>query len=359
MAGRSSGGAPPRGRKRLADQFLLDGVAPKTPVGRAAGLILIERARPLFALEAKAVSGEDMDAVHDMRVSSRRVREALALFAPVYPAKDLRRWQKALRRVTASLGAVRDADVFIDAFTALAASSRSDEQRVALAYLIGLRQGERTVRLERMERRISRLDLARSRKDFARFARRPRKVVLARAPLAELAARAIPERAATAFGFLGAALTPQNVESQHAMRIAMKRLRYAMESLACVLGRDFDPLYRAARSFQDALGELHDVDVFVGAVRAARSDPRAAAAGVSEAGLDGVLARLAAERRRRFAAFRTLAGRQREATTRARLEKALAAALTAPVEAESAVAEVPAAEPPSAEVPAAPPEAAS
>jgi CHAD domain-containing protein len=158
--------------------------------------------------------------------------------------------------------------------------------------------------------------------------------VLALAPLAELAARALPERADTAFGFLDAALAPHNVESQHAMRIAMKRLRYAMESVACVLGGDFDPLYRTARSFQDALGELHDVDVFAEAVRTAKSDPDAAAAGVSEAGLDGVLARLAAERRRRFAAFKALAGRQREATVRARLGKALAAALTASAQGE-------------------------
>lgn len=330
MAGRSSDGAPSRPRKRLADQFLLDGVEPKTPVGRAAGRILIERAQPLFALEPKVLSGEDMDAVHDMRVASRRVREALALFAPIYPSKESRRWQKVVGKVTSSLGAVRDADVLIDALTALAAGSRSAEERVALAYLTGLQQGERAHRLARMARGVSRLDLAGHRKDLARFARRPRKVVLAREPLAELAARAIPERADTAFGFLDAALAPQNMESQHAMRIAMKRLRYAMECLACVLDRDFDPLYRTARGFQDALGELHDVDVFADAVRAAGSDPRAAAAGVSEAGLDGVLARLATERRRRFAAFKTLAGRQGEATVRARLDKALAAALTMP-----------------------------
>jgi CHAD domain-containing protein len=327
VAGRSSGGPPPRPRKRLADPFLLAGVAPKTPVGRAAGRILADRSGPLFRLEARASSSDDADAVHDMRVASRRMREALGLFAPVYPAKDLRRWQKTVRKVTASLGAVRDADVFIDAFAGLLASSPSGAERVALAYLIGLRQGERKIVRERMGRRISRLGLAKSRKDFVRFAGRPRKVVLARAPLTELAARALPERAETAFGFLGAALTPENVESQHAMRIAMKRLRYAMESLACVLGPDFDPLYRAVRGFQDALGELHDADVFAEAVRAARADERVLAAGVTAAGLDGVSARLAAERKRRFAAFKTLAGRHPEAAVRARLEKALAAAL--------------------------------
>lgn len=329
MAGPSSGGAPPRPRKRLADQFLLEGVASKTPVGQAAGRILTDRSGPLFRLEARALSGEDIDAVHDMRVASRRLREALGLFAPVYPAKELRRWQKAVRRVTASLGAVRDADVFIDAFAGLLASSPSDEERVALAYLIGLRQGERTILRDQMAKRISRLGLAKSRKDFVRFAGRPRGVVLARAPLAELAVRALPERADTAFGFLGAALAPENVESQHAMRIAMKRLRYAMESLACALGRDFDPLYRVARGFQDALGELHDADVFAAAVREARADEGVMAAGVTVTGLDGVLARLASARQRRFAAFKTLAGRHPETTVRARFDKALAAALTA------------------------------
>lgn len=326
MAGRSSGVTRPRARKRLADQFLVEGVTPTTPVGRAAGWILSDRCRPLFELETKVLSGQDADAVHDMRVASRRVREALALFAPVYPSKELRHWQKIVGKVTSSLGAVRDVDVFVDALSELAAGSRSAEERVGFAYLIGLQQGERAHRLARMAKGVSRLDLAGHRKDLVRLARRPRKVVAARAPLAELAARALPERVETAFGFLGSALAPENVESQHAMRIAMKRLRYAMECLACVLDRDFDPLYRTARGFQDALGELHDVDVFADAVRAAGSDPRAAAAGVSQVGLDGVLGRLTQERARRFGVFKAFAGRHREAAVRARLEKALARA---------------------------------
>ena len=47
----------------------------------------------------------------------------------------------------------------------------------------------------------------------------------------------------------------------HEMRIAAKRLRYAMELFASALGPDVDWCIDAVKEFQEIVGEIHDADV--------------------------------------------------------------------------------------------------
>jgi len=53
----------------------------------------------------------------------------------------------------------------------------------------------------------------------------------------------------------------------HAMRIAAKRLRYAMELFSAVLGPDVDGCLDAIKEFQEIAGEIHDADVRAGMLR--------------------------------------------------------------------------------------------
>lgn len=278
-------------------------IGPATPVSVAAAEILAAKAVPFFSLEEAVVGGRDMDAVHDMRVASRRLRAALSVFRPYLPTKGRKRWTRVARAVTRALGAVRDADVFIAEFSALAASTHAEEERVTLAYLLGRRHGERTRDLATMRDVLASLDLAAGRSAFLRFAAGARG---AGTPLRELAAEIVEARLAALAAHLPEALEPDNTEVQHAMRIAAKRLRYAIETLRPCFGRGADEVLSVLRAFQDALGELHDRDVFLAAVAEAAKDPDAAAAGVAASGLDAVTERLTGERAERFTAFRDL-----------------------------------------------------
>ena len=56
--------------------------------------------------------GEDPEELHDMRVSTRRMRMALRVFADYLDPDVLRPVLKGLRRTGRTLGAVRDLDVF-------------------------------------------------------------------------------------------------------------------------------------------------------------------------------------------------------------------------------------------------------
>lgn len=57
---------------------------------------------------------------------------------------------------------------------------------------------------------------------------------------------------------------PESKEGHHEMRIAAKRLRYTMEVYSPLLEGELMPAIITMRNFQDALGELHDTDVWIG-----------------------------------------------------------------------------------------------
>jgi CHAD domain-containing protein len=61
-----------------------------------------------------------------------------------------------------------------------------------------------------------------------------------------------------------------DADALHCLRIAYKRLRYTAETFASVLPSDLASLAQPAAKFQGKLGRLHDVDMAIVSVRAAR-----------------------------------------------------------------------------------------
>ena len=57
---------------------------------------------------------EDIEYVHKMRVTSRRIRAAMPLFKECFPKKRYKKWLNEIKKVTQFLGAARDLDVQID-----------------------------------------------------------------------------------------------------------------------------------------------------------------------------------------------------------------------------------------------------
>jgi len=80
-----------------------------TLAGFAAGA-LSELRESLLSFESPAMSG-DVDAVHDMRVTSRRMRVALNNFASCLPREYRKELRTELSNLADALGKVRDLDV--------------------------------------------------------------------------------------------------------------------------------------------------------------------------------------------------------------------------------------------------------
>lgn len=74
----------------------------------------------LFGYETAARTGE-VDAVHDMRVTTRRLRVALSNFAVCLPTELRREFKFRLEQIADALGRVRDLDVMLEALVSLEA----------------------------------------------------------------------------------------------------------------------------------------------------------------------------------------------------------------------------------------------
>jgi len=290
----------------MDQRFAVEGVDAHSSLRQAAPAILLAKAEPLFELEAAASGGTDMDAVHDMRVASRRLRESMRLLSPLYPPAAFSAWYKRVRRVTRALGPVRDSDVFIDAFSRLNRSLDAGGQH-AVAFLVGFRMGQRERQLELLQRALGSLDLAESRRSFARLVRAPKSGAESQRALSTFAHAAVAERISAVYGLMPAAIDEANVEAQHALRITFKRLRYAVEVFAPCYCDDFDALHDTLTAFQDELGDLHDLHVFLDMVCEPERRAAAEAAGVSAEGLAAVEAQLEKKARREFSQFAKLA----------------------------------------------------
>jgi CHAD domain-containing protein len=220
------------------------------------------------ALRKQKQARKDLDekSIHDLRVALRRCRSLAEGFSTLDPHLAWRQLEKVCKKQQRGLTDLRDTQVMRE----LAERLRLDDGRAGAILAAELK------RRERLARRCARKTLeAFPRKLWKRWLRElpvraemipvgePRLVVMALERLTrarELERRWRKTHSATAW---------------HRTRVAIKRLRYTLES--------FLPNQRAAskkrlRGLQDILGEGHDLDVLRGYVRtvarATRISPR-------------------------------------------------------------------------------------
>lgn len=286
----------------MGGRFEVQGVGAATPLGEAAPLILRSKAAPLFDLEPVVRTEADEESVHGMRVASRRMREAMRLLAPLYRRRTLDPWKDRVRTITRTLGPVRDADVFVEAIGTLS-SGLSGGGRRAVAFLVGYSLGRRERDLELLRAGLSEIAIGGERQSFERAASRVRDADISRRPLSWLAHSAIRARVDEVVVRQQQVCADGDDDQHHALRIAYKRLRYATEVFMPCYGSRFDGLYDVLSAYQDALGDLHDAQVFSAVIADRYEDGSVARAGVRGSDIDAVHAALvprADEARGRF-----------------------------------------------------------
>ncbi len=227
---------------------------------------VLDRVRAVRALVAPVRKAKDPEAVHDMRVASRRLRAALALFGPCLP-RPAGEWRKAIRKVTRALGRARDLDVQIATVLAAQRKRGHTSWRAGMERLLaGLRRRRRAAQgkvnraLTRMVRSGILDEMERSLKAPAGAGPGDRADQAGPYRLAEGAIRPLLDELES---FDADLLCPTAVRRHHAMRIAAKRLRYSLEVFEPLYGPALGPSLRAARDMQTLLGDLHDCDVWV------------------------------------------------------------------------------------------------
>lgn len=222
--------------------------------------VVTTRSATLAAALPLALAGERAG-VHQARVASRRLREVL----PVLDAgpRVLRAATRAVRRVTRALGPVRELDVS----QALADELLSAQPLHPVA-AASLRRALAAARAEAMRAARTRLSERRVAKLATRLdAVEEVRASAARPAIASAAAR-VSRRAARARRLTEALGVLYEPEQLHAVRIALKRWRYALEVLTELRRAKSPATLVGLRRLQDLLGRAHDLHVLGEHVRA-------------------------------------------------------------------------------------------
>ncbi len=215
-------------------------------------------------------TGDAVEAVHQMRVAMRRLRSALGLFGKAFPCSEFEALRLESKRIATQLGEARDWDVFVmrlskGALQRFAGEPGFDrlivtaEGKAAAAHsTVAQFGGEPSV--TRFALRLERLAASRGWREGAVEAT----LAALDEPLGTFARRTLAalDRKVRRRGRHVRSLKP---EARHALRIAMKHMRYATEFFGGLFhpGAAVEHYVRTAADLQDRLGELNDAAIAV------------------------------------------------------------------------------------------------
>ena len=262
----------------------------------------------------------DIRALHRARVASRRLRELLPVLQLDHDIAH--KLNRRLRRVTVRLGTVRELDVLlllIDelhlarrgrsapiARVGVAISKARDDARKHLTHRLpgGM--------LKRLVRKLAKLADELARQEDAEGSRAkgggaPRRRADARSGWRWAIDARVTKRASRLRAAIDEAGAVYLTERLHDVRIALKKLRYAVELAGDAAGAKRDGELRLLRRGQEILGRMHDLQTLIDRVRdvqAALTPPNLAL----WRDLDGVVASLDDDCRRLHGRFMRVRG---------------------------------------------------
>ncbi|RII29302.1 MAG: hypothetical protein CXR30_12410 [Geobacter sp.] len=228
---------------------------------------ILERARNVFfsqweemlRLRLLVLKRCEQEDIHDLRVASRRFRATLKLLGPLCGNGSVPTLVKQIRSLTRTLGDLRNLD------EALAFFGAHTEQMDLLSGLMGrladqreLEQHEIIKALEGFKAKkldsLVRAVVAGLTMDCLRS--------LNMAPLPSYLSNTSISLFETIQALLPAALCFENSEERHALRIAIKKWRYFLETVSVILEQDYATPLEQLKKYQTLLGSMNDMTVF-------------------------------------------------------------------------------------------------
>ena len=233
----------------------------------AARGFLLDRSDDFFLQLTRAREAFDPEAIHDLRVASRRLREGIALFGHCFRKRQLAPLRKELKGLVTMLGSIRNTDEAILFFSNLVENcdTASADAALKIVATLQVQRGEEQRELKRELKKVDpglllgRIDgLCGNPRIFNPDARGLFQ------PIAASLLEAVTVREKAILDLLPEALVEVNVSAQHRLRIAVKHFRYRLEFLAPLASDDYKRVYSAIKEYQEVLGHMHDLDVFSG-----------------------------------------------------------------------------------------------
>ena len=213
------------------------------------------------------MKSDDIEYVHKMRVTSRRLRAALPLFRVCFPGKEFKQWANQLKKITRQLANARDLDVqiaFIEQYTkklktatekayleTLLKDHKNCRESIQSSVVSGLEKIEASGILQSISNFCEQISTEQSNASF-----NSNQVI-------EKAHWHISFRLDDFLSMEKYVYLENKQLKHHQMQIYAKKLRYTMEAFAPLYKDKLTKEIETITAFQDVLGEMHDCDVWL------------------------------------------------------------------------------------------------
>ncbi len=203
--------------------------------------------------------------LHQIRVNARRLRNALSIYKDLFLPRQLKQWNKSVRRAVEVSSRARDLDVYIRFL---------DVYATPLARLAACITALKKERGELQPWIIRALEDLRKRDTLADIARSLRRSLAGRkdngsGKIYKVARKKLLRRVKSLMAFEPFVCQPRHRRGQpgrarelHQMRIAAKHLRYTLEGFKDIYGPRLPLFIARVVSFHRQLGDIHDYDVW-------------------------------------------------------------------------------------------------
>jgi CHAD domain-containing protein len=260
-----------QGLERATTENLL--IAPLTEapdsitIRRALARLLRKRVKKFVALTPELRADANPKTVHDVRVWSRRLQQAVSAFFPKPRSGKVRRLRRTPRRIRRALGEWRNSDVLLEIVARQQRRTRSEAKRRAWGFVRDYLLQKRSKEVARGVKKLLRQDLG----NYAALAQK----LIRRPPdeSPEILIRRLCDSVQGAWtqwqSAYNRAQETRAVNDLHAFRIATKNLRYRTELLYDVGHKHLKAQLKWLADLQDAIGIWHDRQVLDQAVAAA------------------------------------------------------------------------------------------
>jgi CHAD domain-containing protein len=230
-----------------------------TAVRRALMRLLRKRVKKFIALAPDLRADAEPKTVHDMRVWSRRLQQAIVALFPKPRSGKARRLLRTPRRIRRALGEWRNCDVLLEIIERQQRRTRSEAKRRAWAFVRNYVRQKRSKEIARAGKKLLRHEVG----DYAALARR----LLDQSPeeALEIMMQRLQESVDGAWtewqSARSRAAQTRAIDDLHAFRVATKDLRYRTELLYDVGHKQMKAQLKRLAALQDALGVWHDRQV--------------------------------------------------------------------------------------------------
>lgn len=249
-------------------------------------MLALKHLERCMSLEPKVLQGNDHDAIHDLRVATRRLQQVIDLIYPVPRSGVIRKLYRGLRRCRRSLSEVRNYDVLLERVDA-ALSRKRTARREAWETIGEYLKASRSARLEKSLHKLAKANLSAIYVRLKEHLPTGENADPASASLVHngvgqcLMREQFYKRIGEALQTVWTGLEQEIAQSRHEhgpavlhrTRIAVKRARYLIEVIHAFDVPESKEALIWLRSLQTQLGDWHDLVVFEEAVIGIIADP--------------------------------------------------------------------------------------